>query len=255
MTCLKKVVFLSSSLLTFICIIIIICFENINKTLYKFCAVDEINMENSTSDSFHIQLYSNVESFQSHRENTVANFVTKLPEKLVLSSDWEVGLAEISYTKTWYNIRENQSIGVFTSGHHIHQNDEAVLRAGYYKNIIELVEEINKLFNVFESVSYRKYIKRAPYIRYDRIVNPIYIIPGIPTNSDQFIYPYLSEGFEDILGFRFNGRKSFMSYFIDSKSKQFIYIDKIKLRKQILYESNFNDINLTELEYSSSCTI
>ena len=96
MTCLKKVVFLSSLLITFICIIILICFEN--KKLNKFCAVDEINMENSTSDSFHIQLYSNVESFQSHRENTVANFVTKLPAKLIHFSDWEVRLAEISYT-------------------------------------------------------------------------------------------------------------------------------------------------------------
>ena len=187
-------------------------------------------MENSTSDSFHIQLYSNVESFQSHRENTVPNFVTKLPEKLVLSSDWEVRLAEISYTKTWRNIRENQSIGVFTTGHHIHQNDEAVLSAGYYKNITELVEEINKIFKVFESFSYRKYIKRAPYIRYDRIVNRIYVIPGISNNSDEFIYPYLSEGLEEILGFRFNGSKSFMSYFIDSTTKQFIDIDKIKLK-------------------------
>ena len=42
-------------------------------------------------------------------DNKTSNFVTKLSRTLQLDGEWEVGLAEIDYPHTWYNIREGKN--------------------------------------------------------------------------------------------------------------------------------------------------
>ena len=42
-------------------------------------------------------------------DNKTSNFVTKLSGTLQLDGEWEVGLAEMDYPHTWYNIREGQN--------------------------------------------------------------------------------------------------------------------------------------------------
>ena len=221
-------------------------------SIYKNrCGVENINqMEINENESFPIQLYSNVESPFSHRQNTVANFVTKLAEKIVLEGEWEVGLAEVSYTKSWFNIREDQALDLFTSAQEIHQNNESILRAGHYKNVEELVDKINEKYRVFQSEAYRLIVKKSPILRYDPIVNRIFIIPGISAQHDKFIYPYLTDELELILGLRFNDSKPFISYFWDYKNNKFFESDQIQLRKHILYDnsSNGNTVNVVELE-------
>ena len=41
--------------------------------------------------------------------NKTSNFVTKLSRTLQLDGEWEVGLAEIDYPHTWYNICEEKN--------------------------------------------------------------------------------------------------------------------------------------------------
>lgn len=62
------------------------------------------------SEDFYITLPSNVKSY--FPENTVGNYKTKLSQKLVIPHDqkWKVGLAEISYTKSYYNVMRRQPI-------------------------------------------------------------------------------------------------------------------------------------------------
>ena len=62
------------------------------------------------SEDFYITLPSNVKSY--FPENTVGNYKTKLSQKLVIpySQKWKVGLAEISYTKSYYNVTRRQTI-------------------------------------------------------------------------------------------------------------------------------------------------
>jgi hypothetical protein len=40
--------------------------------------------------------------------NTLASFTTRLPEMLDLDGSWEIGLAEIQYPHSWYNVRINE---------------------------------------------------------------------------------------------------------------------------------------------------
>ena len=40
-------------------------------------------------------------------DNTLAHYVTKLPQRIELDGQWEVGLVEIQYPHSWYNIPED----------------------------------------------------------------------------------------------------------------------------------------------------
>src|SRR5437870_5679796 len=53
-------------------------------------------------DEFYITLPSNVASFNS--SNTIANYVTRLPQRQLLMGNWVVGLSEISYPYSWMNV-------------------------------------------------------------------------------------------------------------------------------------------------------
>ena len=56
-------------------------------------------------------------SVQCFSDNKTSNFLTKLPRALhvgtwargQLDREWEVGLVEIDYPHTWYNIREEKN--------------------------------------------------------------------------------------------------------------------------------------------------
>ena len=45
-------------------------------------------------------------SMKVHPENTLAHYITDLPQRISLSSEWECGLVEIQYPHTWYNVTD-----------------------------------------------------------------------------------------------------------------------------------------------------
>ena len=60
--------------------------------------------------SFYMTLPSN-SSMTIFPNNTVAEYKVKLPEQVDLSGNWEVGLASITFTHTWFNIsKENEKM-------------------------------------------------------------------------------------------------------------------------------------------------
>ena len=67
----------------------------------RFCGTDMLYSD------FYVELPSN-----SAENNTIANYVTKLAKRLYLSDEWEVGLAEINYTYSWYNVTDDERIRV-----------------------------------------------------------------------------------------------------------------------------------------------
>lgn len=73
--------------------------------------------------------------------NTLASFTTRLPEMLDLDGSWEIGLAEIQYPHSWYNVRINEVWVLFTDRHH--EKHILVLSEGYYaspKRIVKALE-------------------------------------------------------------------------------------------------------------------
>ena len=44
------------------------------------------------------------------RTTYLSRFISKLNRLIQLTSDWSVGLAEISYPQSWYNVRESDDL-------------------------------------------------------------------------------------------------------------------------------------------------
>ena len=61
---------------------------------------------------FYVTLPSD-SSMQYFPDNKTSNFVTKLSRTLQLNGEWGVGLAEIDYPHTWYNIGEERILWKF----------------------------------------------------------------------------------------------------------------------------------------------
>ena len=57
---------------------------------------------------FYVTLPSN-SSIEYFNDKKISNFVTKLPKTIQLDGEWEVGIAEIDYPDTWYNISEGKN--------------------------------------------------------------------------------------------------------------------------------------------------
>src|SRR5882724_6776229 len=112
-------------------------------------------------DDFAILLASNVASENIFADNKICNFATKLPIPLSLEGEWEVGLADMSYSVSWYNITSNQAIQLILceeGSHQLFGLFTGMVPAGHYDTIEEILdiitEEIRKIsiLNDYESV-------------------------------------------------------------------------------------------------------
>jgi hypothetical protein len=153
----------------------------------------------NTRNSFYIQLASNVRHKDLNQSNRVAKFKTILAEKLTLTDDWEVGLAEVSFTYSWYNIYENHSIGVIDSSSRIQLGTDPIFK-GYFNSVEELVKEIN---NKLENSFYGQY-HSLPQLSYNKYLNRVVIKTGITQEGPKKrrLFPICDESLQVLLGIR-----------------------------------------------------
>ena len=98
------------------------------------------------STQFYITLPSN-----SLSSNSAAEFITSLPVNINLDGEWEVGLSEIIYGNTWFNITSNNDkITFFDDKHEL--NVTLHIAKGRYEDVHGLMETI---VNTLESESKR----------------------------------------------------------------------------------------------------
>jgi len=87
----------------------------------------------------------------------MTEFTTKLASTIDLTDEWEVGLAEIMFPRSWYTIPkkglkiEVQSMLWFTEPYTKYGQDRTVrvpiiinIKGGYYNSMDELVNEMNR---------------------------------------------------------------------------------------------------------------
>ena len=84
--------------------------------------------------------------------NTLASFTTRLPQMLDLDGSWEIGLAEIQYPHSWYNVRKNEAWLLFTDRHH--EKHILVLPEGYYASPKRIVK-------AFEALKHQRGMKKG----------------------------------------------------------------------------------------------
>ena len=84
---------------------------------------------------------------QCFPDNKTSNFVTKLSRTLQLDGEWEVGLAEIDYPHTWYNIREGKnSVEIYAQDklYLVFQTVEYSIQPGYYEKVQDVIDALFK---------------------------------------------------------------------------------------------------------------
>ena len=78
-------------------------------------------------------------SMDIYPENKLSDYMVHLPKEINLSGSWELGLSEILYPNTWYNIDTNQFYIFYQRGA---LEFVAVLPAGYYQQPQYIVRQI-----------------------------------------------------------------------------------------------------------------
>ena len=86
-------------------------------------------------------------SMDIYPENKLSDYTVHLPKEINLSGLWELGLSEILYPNTWYNIDTNQCY-IFYQGGAL--EFVAVLPAGYYQHpqyiLRQILQEMRREF-------------------------------------------------------------------------------------------------------------
>jgi hypothetical protein len=96
---------------------------------------------------FYITLPS--DSFANYYpDNTIARFVTKLPERIRLEGEYEMGLAEIIYPHTWYNVdNEDKKYWVAAIGSGRDRMQTVYLPSGYYESGSDIAAVLSREFS------------------------------------------------------------------------------------------------------------
>ena len=88
---------------------------------------------------------SSMEYFPDNKKTS--DFVTKLPRTLQLDGEWEVGLAEIDYPHTLYNIREGKNSVEIYAPDNLYLAFKTVefrIQPGYYEKVQDVIDTLHK---------------------------------------------------------------------------------------------------------------
>ena len=93
---------------------------------------------------FYVTLPSD-SSADYYPNNTVARFVTKLPERIRIEGDYEMGLAEIIYPHSWYNLHnEDNKYWIAAVPKDRATFPKVYIQSGYYQDGYALADMLNR---------------------------------------------------------------------------------------------------------------
>lgn len=177
-------------------------------------------------DQFTLILPSNAKNYN----NSVAGWKTKLASRTSLPGKWVVGLKEISYPKSWYNVTTKADVTLLTLADSdpdetmkaedlnetLDMDDsdsdtqESVIRdiipMGYYSSTEQIANALNKgiIKNLIENGVATSFTPRVKFLPYS---NKIRFIAGLPhkdSSYEQSTTFWFSDEFNELIGFNRN---------------------------------------------------
>lgn len=148
--------------------------------------------------SFYVTLISD-SSKHFFPDNKISQFTTQLPTAIHLTGgEWEVGLADLIYTHTWYNVRKDNNLFGFSI-------DEGPLEgrrvpAGYYQTVPDLLKAMtltshkNKIQFSYHDITKRVTLKtqgKSKVVLYNGISELLGFNPGEYVGNVQS--PYVAD--------------------------------------------------------------
>lgn len=148
-------------------------------------------------ESFYVNLPSNVTTF--HSDNSINRYRTLLPSPLLLDSSWRVGLAEIHYTNSWFNLREYNYINIVSFDDPTKQLIKTViLPPGRYSDINYLIQLIT-IKTTQRSSDPGCIITVMPQLGHNATSRRLTMKFGLTQQREYVIYSFTKE-LEDLLG-------------------------------------------------------
>ena len=162
--------------------------DNSVERLYRLPITTAETKEKMTH--FYLTLPSN-SSQEYFPDNTLTDFITKLPSTIELTNEWEVGLAEIMFPRSWYTIPKDGLIIIadyrqcdliwrrdvlkrlrndeLTSDDELDTSIEIKIKGGFYDSMEELTQELKlasagAFSGLDTSVFYYRSITRRMYV-------------------------------------------------------------------------------------------
>ena len=165
------------------------------------------------SDTFTITLSSSDQSFD---DNTLAIFRACLPAQISLEGKWAVGLSELHYTRSWFNVPVDEPIGVFNeSGKSI--SSRTPLKAGYYEagelvravsvcvdDCFEIISDSPEEFNLPQTGKAKRRSSnlalKPPTVKLDTISRRTVLNHGEADLDKQHLFLDVTQNFANMLG-------------------------------------------------------
>src|SRR5688572_30392001 len=125
---------------------------------------------------FYLTLPSN-SSMNYYPNNTLTRYTTRLENAISLIGDWEVGLFEIQYPHSWYNLVRSEGGFVYTHnvevGGRVERKQSGMrLPSGHYESPAELVRTI---FELLDENMAKYQVPTIPKLGYNSITNRVNI--------------------------------------------------------------------------------
>ena len=98
--------------------------------------------------------------------NTIARYVTKLPERIRLDGEYEVGLSEFVYPHTWYNVdNKNEIYWIGTRNITTNRLARTYIKSGYYRDGDEFASSLTHQATRVGAFVKFTFVKRTSRIR------------------------------------------------------------------------------------------
>lgn len=141
-------------------------------------------------------------------DNRISRFRTYLPEVFKLNGPYEVGLAEISYPRSWDNIREDCLITLtesIVSDSEINLSTQILLPKGYYGSVTELLEVLTFEVDISQNIMPGVITRSEKPVRFEYIEHRRRVAVTLKENYSMSIPAPLAI----LLGFTRNGNEEF----------------------------------------------
>lgn len=141
-------------------------------------------------------------TLSSNNSTTLANdinmFETVMPHRYELDDTWYVGLAELAYTKSWFNVASDCKVMLVDENNKNYPTLE-VVKKGFYADEHAMEQVLNNILTGFEGD-----IVSPPYIKFDTVNRRVRAEPG-SLNDGTKLYAWLSYDMTEMLGMVFHG--------------------------------------------------
>ena len=146
--------------------------------------------------SFYLTLPSN-SSMNYYPTNTLANYVTKLPQLFDLNGEWEVGLSEIQFPISWHNVSKDEAQLEMYHVDISSSNNPAVNDIspppGHYDSPDALVKQINAI------IASKERQKNVVRLSYNEISKKVTVNFGPEEKLPAILV--MSKAFAELIGF------------------------------------------------------